>query len=349
MRASQPALLAAGRVIAELRDAMVTQWADWLGDRITAAPTIPRLTVEREFRLLLDVISEMVGPLRREVNTVWFHVCEHYGRVASARGLAAGEVVEELQFLRELLIRNLAPVLAAMRARQGMAIMLRLNRVIDKGIAVAVVGYTDALVATLFAQNGVPTLGRRVRPRPKSSASSTRWSRSSPRSPGSRNDSRGRAACASAICCRPFPGCCPSRAWSVWAATGPISPTSLPPRGRWSRSIVPARNEAANIETVVRSVLATTYQPCWSCWWSTTAAPTTPRRSSSAWRLTTRGSGWCGASRCRRLVREAVGLPPGLLAPRAATSCCSPMPTPGTSPSCWRAPSARCTPSGPIW
>jgi hypothetical protein len=38
-----------------------------------------------------------------------------------------------------------------------MAIMLRLNRVIDKGIAVAVVGYTDALVATLFAQNGVPT------------------------------------------------------------------------------------------------------------------------------------------------------------------------------------------------
>ena len=62
-------------------------------------------------------------------------------------------------YLRELLIRNLAPVLAAMRARQGMAIMLRLNRVIDKGIAVAVVGYTDALVATLFAQNGVPALG----------------------------------------------------------------------------------------------------------------------------------------------------------------------------------------------
>jgi hypothetical protein len=44
-----------------------------------------------------------------------------------------------------------------MRARQGLAIMLRLKRVIDKGIAVAVVGYTDALVATLFAQNGVPT------------------------------------------------------------------------------------------------------------------------------------------------------------------------------------------------
>jgi hypothetical protein len=40
-----------------------------------------------------------------------------------------------------------------------MAIMLRLNRVIDKGIAIAVVGYTDALVATLFSQNGVTSFG----------------------------------------------------------------------------------------------------------------------------------------------------------------------------------------------
>ena len=140
----------------EMRDAMVSQWADWLRDRTSGAHTIPRATLEREFRLLFDVMTEMIGPLRREASTVWFHVCEHYGRIASARGLAAGEVVEELTFLREMLIRNLAPVLVAMRARQGMAIMLRLNRVIDKGIAVAVVGYTDALVATLFSQNGVP-------------------------------------------------------------------------------------------------------------------------------------------------------------------------------------------------
>jgi hypothetical protein len=37
-----------------------------------------------------------------------------------------------------------------------MAMILRLNAILDKGVAVAVVGYTDALVATLFAQNGVP-------------------------------------------------------------------------------------------------------------------------------------------------------------------------------------------------
>ena len=156
MRASHPALLAAGRVISDSRNLMVAQWADWLGDRITAAPTIPRATVEREFRLIIDALTAMVGPLRREVGVVWLHVCEHYGRVAAARGLAAGEVVEELQHLRELLIRNLAPAFTTMRPRQSLAIVLRLNRVLDKGIAIAVVGYTDALVATLFSQNGVP-------------------------------------------------------------------------------------------------------------------------------------------------------------------------------------------------
>ena len=162
MRASHPALMAAGRVIAELRDSMVTQWADWLGDRMHTSTTIPRPTIERELRLVIDLLGEMVGPMRREATPIWFRACEHFGRVAAMRGLASGEVVEEMQFLRELLIRNLAAVLAAMRARQGMAIMLQLNRVLDKGIAVAVVGYTDALVATLFAQNGVPAPGGEI-------------------------------------------------------------------------------------------------------------------------------------------------------------------------------------------
>ena len=85
MRASQPALLAAGRVMAASRDVMVAQWADWLGDRITNARTIPRPVVEREFRLILDTLTELIGPLRREINAVWERVCEHYGRIASAR------------------------------------------------------------------------------------------------------------------------------------------------------------------------------------------------------------------------------------------------------------------------
>jgi len=69
-----------------------------------------------------------------------------------------------MQFLRELLIRKLAPILAMMRPRQAMAIILRLNSLLDKGIAVAVVGYTDALVATLFARNGVPSEDQDLEP-----------------------------------------------------------------------------------------------------------------------------------------------------------------------------------------
>jgi hypothetical protein len=154
-------MMAAGRVIAELRDSMVTQWADWLGDRMHTSTTIPRPTIERELRLVIDLLGEMVGPMRREATPIWFRACEHFGRVAAMRGLASGEVVEEMQFLRELLIRN-SPRSSPHESPAGMAIMLQLNRVLDKGIAVAVVGYTDALVATLFAQNGVPAPGGEI-------------------------------------------------------------------------------------------------------------------------------------------------------------------------------------------
>jgi len=112
--------------------------------------------VERHLRLLVDLIAESVGPFRREVTPLWTRASERYGRSAAARGLAAGEVVEELQHLREVLTIHLAPAVTMLRPRQTLAIMLRLNRLVDKGIASAVVGYTDSLVATLFAQNGVP-------------------------------------------------------------------------------------------------------------------------------------------------------------------------------------------------
>jgi hypothetical protein len=129
---------------------MVARWLEWLGERVTGTRSAPRELVVEEFRLILDVFAALVGPLRRETRPIWLKVAERYGRNAAGRGLAAGEVVEELQYLRELLIRHLAPAIAALRPRQGMALLLRLNRLVDKGIAMAVVGYTDALVATLL-------------------------------------------------------------------------------------------------------------------------------------------------------------------------------------------------------
>ncbi len=143
---------------------MVARWTDWLGDRLTASRSVDRTLVERQLRLMLDVLAAMVGPLRRETKPIWAQVTEHYGRIAAVRGLAAGEVVEEMQYLREVLIRYLAPSIAALRPRQGMSLLLRLNRLVDRGVAMAVVGYTDALVHTLLPGereangNGAPAI-----------------------------------------------------------------------------------------------------------------------------------------------------------------------------------------------
>lgn len=149
LRSSHPTQLAAAKATLDARDAMVTEWADWLDDR-SGSRRIPRPLVERQFRLVIESLVEMLGPLKREARVVWQHVLEHYGRTAAARGLAAGEVVEELQQLRVLLIKYLGAPVAAMRPRRAVAVFLRLNDVVDSGIAAAVVGYTDALVASLL-------------------------------------------------------------------------------------------------------------------------------------------------------------------------------------------------------
>ena len=138
------------------RDGLVAAWSAALGDRLTTAGTVDRATIEREFQLLIGLLAQMVGPLRRESKALWANACDHYGRLAATRGLAAGEVVEELHQLRELLIMDLTPELRRGRPRRGMAALLRMNRVLDDGVAMAVAGYTDVLVATLFAHNGVP-------------------------------------------------------------------------------------------------------------------------------------------------------------------------------------------------
>ena len=163
MRATHPTLLAVSRSITAQREVMTSRWSEWLGERMTSSRVVSRALVERQLALILDVLAAMVGPLRRETKPLWARVTEHYGRIAAVRGLAAGEVVEEMQYLREVLIRYLAPSIAALRPRQGMALLLRLNRLVDRGVAMAVVGYTDALVHTLIpgdgsSGNGAPTV-----------------------------------------------------------------------------------------------------------------------------------------------------------------------------------------------
>ncbi|HEY2825262.1 MAG TPA: hypothetical protein VGI83_06930 [Gemmatimonadales bacterium] len=156
MRPSHPAVRGIGLSLRADRDEIVAQWAGWVAAQMTAAPQIERPTVVRQLTLLVDIMIEMTGPLRRRLLELWVNACSTYGRAAAERGLAAGEVVEEMQHLREILIRHLSETVSTLPARQSMATVLRLNRVLDRGVTHAVVGYTDALVETLLNQRGVP-------------------------------------------------------------------------------------------------------------------------------------------------------------------------------------------------
>ena len=144
------------RRIASLRDELASTWALWLADRQAGSPALDPDTTGRMLRLITDLLVVMVGPMRREAETTWTAATQLYGALAALRGLAAGEVVEELQHLRELLIRDMADFFVALPARQALPTVLRINRVLDAAVANAVVGYTDALVFAMFAKEGVP-------------------------------------------------------------------------------------------------------------------------------------------------------------------------------------------------
>jgi hypothetical protein len=107
--------------------------------------------------LFLGVLPLTLGPLRSQAETLWIQTAQLFGSFAAQRGLAAGEVIEEFQLLRESIIRLLwaSPPVAAPN-RMALREVLRLNRVIDSGVTHASVGHTDVLFFALFQGSGVP-------------------------------------------------------------------------------------------------------------------------------------------------------------------------------------------------
>lgn len=111
----------------------------------------------RFFACLTAMLPSCLGPYREQVEGLWLQASELYGSVAAQRGLAAGEAVEEFQVVREVLIREIyADPPTAGRAPMLLRDLLRLNRLIDSGVAQASVGHADALFFSLFQGSGVP-------------------------------------------------------------------------------------------------------------------------------------------------------------------------------------------------
>lgn len=106
---------------------------------------------------LVAFLPALLGPHREDVEPLWTRASELFGATAARRGLAAGEVIEEFQILREAVIRFLyqEPPLDG-EARLSLREILRLNRAIDRGVTHASVGHTDALFFSLFEGSGIP-------------------------------------------------------------------------------------------------------------------------------------------------------------------------------------------------
>ncbi len=113
--------------------------------------------LEEFLGLLVGMLPTVLGPHRDQAEPLWIRAAELFGATAARRGLAAGEVIEEFQILREAVIRFLyqePPVSGG--ARLSLRDVLRLNRAIDRGVTHASVGHTDALFFALFEGSGIP-------------------------------------------------------------------------------------------------------------------------------------------------------------------------------------------------
>lgn len=132
----------------------------WLVDvrgRVTTSADGVDELVESFMGLFLRILPLTLGPHRDAAEALWVQLAELFGSLAAQRGLAAGEVIEEFQALREAVIRLLwaAPPVGE-PSRMALREVLRLNRVLDRGVTHASVGHTDALFFALFQGSGIP-------------------------------------------------------------------------------------------------------------------------------------------------------------------------------------------------
>ena len=105
---------------------------------------------------MLLLVPGSLGPYRTQIEPLWREASELYGNLATIRGLAAGEVIEEFQLLREAVIKLLYAE-GGGTGEDGISLrdLLRLNRIVDRGVTFSAVGYTDALFFALFQGSGV--------------------------------------------------------------------------------------------------------------------------------------------------------------------------------------------------
>jgi hypothetical protein len=119
-------------------------WASEINARNAGQGTHFDPVVGRFMAQFTGLLPWLLGPHGAHVQPLWDRTAELFGVMAAKRGLAAGEVIEEFQILRDLLIRALfrdPPPEGSLSLRDT----LRINRIVDRGVTLASVGHTDAM------------------------------------------------------------------------------------------------------------------------------------------------------------------------------------------------------------
>lgn len=109
---------------------------------------------------LVSILPYCFGERREVALETWQHATHLYGSLALLRGLAAGEVVDELQLLRGVILRLFLTETGKEEGDPGQQIFpmefLTLNRVLDMGVSRASIAYVDDLFFTHLQGSGVP-------------------------------------------------------------------------------------------------------------------------------------------------------------------------------------------------
>lgn len=159
-RTASPSISVAGDLAGWLHErtpGIAERWAEGLlGAR--SSWTRANEPVVRPFcRGLVSLLPGMLGPYRTQILPLWSEGAELFGSMAARRGLSAGEVIEEFQMLREIIVRMMFERPPPGRA-SGLRLreVLQLNRTVDIGVTQASVGHTDLLFFSLIHGSGVP-------------------------------------------------------------------------------------------------------------------------------------------------------------------------------------------------
>lgn len=133
------------------------QWRAQIRDRVGRQGDEGNELLEHFLESLTVLLPACFGEARAAGEEVWEQATHLYGALALLRGLSAGEVVEELQLLRGVLLRlMLEDPPGDWRTRDFQRETLFLNHLLDQGVVRASVAYVDDFFFAQLQGSGIP-------------------------------------------------------------------------------------------------------------------------------------------------------------------------------------------------